>query len=58
MVFRYRAGGSSGPSSSNPLAGLNPADIEDIQILQGPSATAIYGSRGTNGVIINYNKTR
>lgn len=39
-------------SSSNPLAGLNPADIDDIQILQGPSATAIYGSRGTNGVII------
>ena len=39
-------------STSNPLAGLNPADIEDIQILQGPSATAIYGSRGTNGVII------
>ena len=39
-------------STSNYLAGLNPADIEDIQILQGPSATAIYGSRGTNGVII------
>lgn len=39
-------------SSSNPLAGLNPNDIEDIQILQGPSATAIYGSRGTNGVIM------
>ena len=39
-------------SSSNALAGLNPADIEDIQILQGPSATAIYGSRATNGVIL------
>jgi TonB-linked SusC/RagA family outer membrane protein len=39
-------------STSNPLAGLNPADIEDIQILQGPSATAIYGSRATNGVIL------
>lgn len=39
-------------SSSNPLAGLNPSDIEDMQILQGPSATAIYGSRGTNGVIL------
>ncbi|MGZ8561896.1 MAG: SusC/RagA family TonB-linked outer membrane protein, partial [Flavisolibacter sp.] len=39
-------------SSSNPLAGLNPSDIQDIQILQGPSATAIYGSRGTNGVIL------
>ena len=39
-------------SSSNSLAGLNPSDIEDIQILQGPSATAIYGSRGTNGVVL------
>ena len=39
-------------SSTNPLAGLNPSDIDDIQILQGPSATAIYGSRGTNGVIL------
>lgn len=39
-------------STSNPLSGLNPADIQDIQILQGPSATAIYGSRGTNGVIL------
>src|SRR5205823_8953910 len=39
-------------STSNPLSGLNPSDIEDIQILQGPSATAIYGSRGTNGVVL------
>ncbi|MBL7857988.1 MAG: TonB-dependent receptor [Cyclobacteriaceae bacterium] len=39
-------------SSSNPLAGLNPGDIEDVQILQGPSATAQYGSRATNGVVI------
>ena len=39
-------------SSANPLAGLNPADIEDIQVLQGPSATAIYGSRATNGVLL------
>ncbi len=47
------AGGSYGqPSSTNPLAGLNPSDIESIDILQGPSATAIYGSRGTNGVVI------
>lgn len=41
-----------GTSSSNPLAGINPSDIEDMQILQGPSATAIYGSRATNGVIL------
>ncbi|HEX6848100.1 MAG TPA: TonB-dependent receptor, partial [Chitinophagaceae bacterium] len=39
-------------SSSNPLSGLNPSDIDDIQILQGPSATAIYGSRASNGVVL------
>ena len=44
--------GSISPSGSNPLASLNPADIENIEILQGPSATAQYGSRGTNGVVL------
>lgn len=39
-------------SSTNPLASLNPSDIESVDILQGPSATAIYGSRGTNGVVL------
>ncbi|GGZ31260.1 SusC/RagA family TonB-linked outer membrane protein [Echinicola pacifica] len=44
---------SYGPTSStNPLAGLNPSDIESMEILQGPSATAIYGSRATNGVVL------
>ena len=37
---------------SNPLAALNPGDIESIQILKDASATAIYGARGANGVII------
>jgi len=44
--------GLGAQSSSNLLAGLNPADIEDIQVLQGPSATSIYGSRATNGVLL------
>lgn len=39
-------------SSANPLSGINPSDIEDIQVLQGPSATAIYGSRAANGVLL------
>lgn len=39
-------------SSSNPLSALNPSDIESMEILQGPSATAIYGSRATNGVVL------
>lgn len=47
---QVQGGGTA--NSSNPLAGLNPNDIEDIQILQGPSATAIYGSRATNGVVM------
>ncbi|MBV7440367.1 TonB-dependent receptor [Weeksellaceae bacterium TAE3-ERU29] len=38
--------------SQDPLAGINPNDIEDIQILKDASATAIYGSRGANGVIL------
>jgi TonB-dependent starch-binding outer membrane protein SusC len=44
--------GSISPSGSNPLASLNPSDIESMEILQGPSATAIYGSRATNGVVL------
>jgi TonB-linked SusC/RagA family outer membrane protein len=42
----------SATSSTNPLAGINPSDIESFEILQGPSATAVYGSRATNGVIL------
>ena len=36
----------------NRLADLNPADIENIEILKGPSAAAIYGTRANAGVII------
>jgi TonB-linked SusC/RagA family outer membrane protein len=39
-------------SELNPLASLNPSDIESIEVLKDVSATAIYGSRGANGVII------
>lgn len=34
------------------IAGLNPADIEDITVLKDAAATAIYGARAANGVII------
>jgi TonB-linked SusC/RagA family outer membrane protein len=37
---------------SNPLASLNPNDIETFTVLKDASATAIYGSRAANGVII------
>jgi TonB-linked SusC/RagA family outer membrane protein len=46
------AGISQVSASLNPLAAINPSDIENIQILKDVSATAIYGSRGSNGVII------
>lgn len=36
----------------DPLSSLNPADIEDITVLKDASSTAIYGSRGANGVIL------
>jgi TonB-linked SusC/RagA family outer membrane protein len=36
----------------NRIADLNPNDIESIQVLKGPSAASIYGSKGTNGVIL------
>ncbi|HEY4149180.1 MAG TPA: TonB-dependent receptor [Chitinophagaceae bacterium] len=38
--------------SANMLSGINPDDIETINILQGPSATAIFGATGANGVIM------
>ncbi|MEM1136853.1 MAG: SusC/RagA family TonB-linked outer membrane protein, partial [Bacteroidota bacterium] len=36
----------------NAISDLNPNDIEDISILKGPSAAALYGSRAGNGVVI------
>lgn len=39
-------------ASTSPLSSLNPADIESMEVLQGPAATAVYGSRGTNGVVL------
>jgi TonB-linked SusC/RagA family outer membrane protein len=43
---------STGGQVTNPLADLNPADIESIEILKDANATAIYGSRGANGVVL------
>ncbi len=44
------AGGSG--TSANILSGINPDDIESMSVLQGPSATGIYGAAGGNGVIM------
>jgi len=48
--------GSTDPNEQyqtlNPISFLNPQDIESIEILKDASATAIYGSRGSNGVVL------
>lgn len=45
--------GYSGTSAAgSPLSNINPADIESIDVLKDADATAIYGSRGANGVVL------
>jgi TonB-linked SusC/RagA family outer membrane protein len=43
--------------SANPLSFINPTDIESIEVLKDADATAIYGSRGANGVVLITTKT-
>ncbi|MDX1746474.1 MAG: carboxypeptidase-like regulatory domain-containing protein, partial [Halobacteriales archaeon] len=45
-------GTSSSDPTQNPLVGVNPNDIESVEILKDASATAIYGARGANGVVL------
>lgn len=40
------------PTLANPLNSINPGDIESIEVLKDADATAIYGSRGANGVVL------
>ena len=40
------------PSLTSPLNSINPNDIESIEVLKDADATAIYGSRGANGVVL------
>jgi TonB-dependent starch-binding outer membrane protein SusC len=44
--------GNSYQEAQNGLTGINPQDIESIEVLKDASATAIYGSRGANGVVL------
>ncbi len=44
--------GGGGGANASPLASINPSDIESVEILKDADATAIYGSRGANGVIL------
>lgn len=45
------SGANEGPSIS-PISMINPSDIESIEILKDASATAVYGARGANGVVL------
>jgi TonB-linked SusC/RagA family outer membrane protein len=47
----FNGGGVAG-APLNGLASINPSDIESIEILKDASATALYGSRGSNGVVL------
>lgn len=53
---------NTGGKATSPIADINPADIETIEILKDAEATALYGSRGANGVVLvttkrgNYNQ--
>jgi TonB-dependent starch-binding outer membrane protein SusC len=55
-VFTGSTGGASANGSggvgNNPLADINPNDIETIDVLKDAAATAIYGSRAANGVVV------
>lgn len=48
----FSSSGGSGSSAASPLSLINPNDILTIDVLKDASATAIYGSRGANGVVI------
>ncbi len=40
------------PGPGGSLAGINPYDIESMEVLKDPASTAMYGMRGANGVIV------
>jgi len=56
IVYNDNSSTSTGISRAggqlNPLAAINPSDIESVEVLKDVSASAIYGSRGANGVIL------
>jgi TonB-linked SusC/RagA family outer membrane protein len=51
---KYNEGGvySTNRDFGDGIGNINPQDIESLNVLKGPNATALYGSRGSNGVIL------
>ncbi|MES2108221.1 MAG: SusC/RagA family TonB-linked outer membrane protein [Bacteroidota bacterium] len=47
-----QSSGGGGYDYGSPAADINPDDIENVTVLKGAGATALYGSRGSNGVIL------
>src|SRR6187402_84762 len=56
LIYNDNSNGTAGVANAgagvNVLSTINPADIESIEVLKDASATAIYGSRGANGVVL------
>ncbi|MFD0764348.1 SusC/RagA family TonB-linked outer membrane protein [Mucilaginibacter lutimaris] len=52
-----RLGTNGSRDFANPLADINPDDIESVSVLKGPNAAALYGSRAAAGVILIKTKT-
>lgn len=52
VVSGQGAGVPGVSAARNPLSNINPSDIESMEVLKDASATAIYGARGANGVVI------
>ncbi|MCO5238415.1 MAG: TonB-dependent receptor [Chitinophagaceae bacterium] len=50
--YREATANFTGSFAQNGLYGINPNDIESMEVLKDASATAIYGSRGANGVVL------
>lgn len=52
VPFDNGAGDAGNLDYGNPIANINPDDIEDITVLKGPNGAALYGSRAANGAIL------
>jgi len=52
VVDGLQISNGGGVNDVSPLASINPEDIESVDILKDASATAIYGARGSNGVVL------